>query len=64
MSEALQNLFLSPKELIYAACQVSTETDNQVNKFEALQNFFLSEAELMYIGAVTRAGTEGQVPCP
>lgn len=54
LSEALQNLFLSPKELIYAACPVSTGTDNQVNPYEALQNFFLSEAELMSIGALTR----------
>lgn len=52
--EALQNLFLSPEELIYAACPESTGTDNQVNLFEALQNFFLSEAELMSIGAMTR----------
>jgi len=48
--EALQNLFLSQKELIYvASCPESTRTDNQVNSFETLQNFFLSEEEVMSI---------------
>lgn len=53
LSEALQNLFLSPKEIIYAACPESTGTDNQLNSIEALQKFFLSEAELMSIDAIT-----------